>query len=33
MPNKDYQRGEVAALGREIYLKQIKHLMKPEDIG
>ena len=33
MPYADYQRGEVAALGREIYLKQIKHLMKPEDIG
>ena len=33
MPNKDYQRGEVAALGREIYLKQIKHLMKTADKG
>ena len=33
MPNKDYQRGEVAALGREIYLKQIKRLMKNADKG
>ena len=33
MPCKQYQRGDVAKLGREIYLKRIKPMIKEEDIG
>ncbi len=33
MPRGDYKRGEAAHLGREIYVKDIKPLMKEEDIG
>ena len=33
MARGDYQRGEAADLGRAIYIKKIKPLMKEEDIG
>lgn len=33
MSCKKYQLGEVAQLGREIYLKNIKPAMKEEDVG
>lgn len=33
MPRGDYKKGEAADLGRAIYIKHIKPLMKEEDIG
>ena len=33
MPKEDYQEGESARLGREIYVKKIKPLMTDDDIG